>query len=103
MFGLPLLRDVGRGDRLLPRLDHRLQRPPFVRRIAADRLDEVRDQVVAPLELHIDLGPCRLDPVAETDEPVIRQREVPGDDHQQDDDDDERDGHGPFPSRRYAR
>ena len=49
----------------------RLERPALVRRVALDRLDEVRDQVAAPLELHLDLRPGVVDAVAQPDEPVV--------------------------------
>ena len=39
------------------RLRHGLEGAALVRCVALDRLDEVRDQVAAPLELHLDLGP----------------------------------------------
>jgi hypothetical protein len=43
--------------------------------IALDRLHEVGDEVVPPLELHVDLGPGILVAVAECDEAVVRRRE----------------------------
>src|SRR5690606_2788625 len=52
-----------RALRLLPDLlglvagpDHRLERLAFVLHVALDRLDQPRDQVVAPFQLHVDLG-----------------------------------------------
>ena len=66
------------------RLGDGLEGAALVRRIALDRLDEVRDQVVAPLELHLDLGPRVVDAVALLDEAVVERDHV---DHEQDDDD----------------
>src|SRR5690606_27532293 len=45
------------GDRVVPRLDHLLQGVLLVLHIALDRLDEVRDEVVATLELNVNLRP----------------------------------------------
>jgi hypothetical protein len=42
-----------------------------VRGVALDRLDQVRDQVVAPLELDVDLRPRRLHLVALADQLVV--------------------------------
>jgi len=39
--------------------------------IPLDRLDEVADQVVAPLEFDVDLAPGLLDEVALLDQPVV--------------------------------
>ena len=43
------------------RLRHGLEGLALVRRVALHGLDEVRDQVPAPLELHLDLRPCVVD------------------------------------------
>ena len=45
---------------------------------------------MAPLELHLDLRPGVVDPVALLDEPVVERDRV---DHEQDDQDDDRDQH----------
>ena len=60
-----------------------------MRGVTLDGLDEVRDQVVAPLELDIDVGPRLLHALTQRDEAVVRadeeQRER-GDDDGNDDD-----------------
>ena len=57
------------------RLGHGLERPALVRRVALHRLDEVRDEVPAPLELHLDLRPGVVDAVPQPDEPVVERDE----------------------------
>ena len=53
-----------------------------MRRVTLDRLDEVGDQVVPPLQLHVDLRPCVFDPVAEPDQAVVeRDRDEHEHDH----------------------
>jgi len=47
----------------------------LVPHVALDRLDEVRDEVVAPLELDVDLRPGLLRPVPERDQPVVGEDE----------------------------
>ena len=93
VLGLRLLRDAGRLLRGRARTCDLLERCPLVRRVALDRLHEVRDEVVAAAELHVDLGPRVVHTVAQADELVVdeddRQRE-----HDDDDDGDDRDGHG---------
>src|SRR5258706_39645 len=69
----------GRGARG----DDALERALLVLRVALDRLHEVGDQVVAALELHVDLGPRVLGLVPAADQAVVH----PG--HRQDEDDDE--------------
>ena len=49
----------------------RLEGLLLVRGVALDRLHQVRDQVVAPLELDVDLRPGVLHLVAQADEPVV--------------------------------
>src|SRR3974390_431027 len=53
-----------------------------MRRIALHRLDQVRDQVVALLELHVDVGKGLVDALAECNQPVIR---TEGEQHENDD------------------
>ena len=57
------------------RFGHRLERLALVRRVALDRLDEVRDQVVAAAELHVHLRPRVLRPVPQPDEAVVHEDE----------------------------
>ena len=54
-----------------------------MRRIALHGLDQVRDQVVALLELHVDVGKGLADALAERDQPVI------GTEGEEDEDDDD--------------
>ncbi len=44
------------GHRGVARLDHRLERAALVAGVALDRLDQVGNEVVALLELHVDVG-----------------------------------------------
>ena len=53
--------------------------------VALDGVHEVRDQVVAPLQLDLDLGECLVDPQASLDETVVDP------DHEDDDQDDDGD------------
>jgi hypothetical protein len=55
VFGLGLLLHVRRGDGLLAGLDDGFERFAFVGGVALDRFDEVWNQVVTALELHVDL------------------------------------------------
>ena len=71
------------------RLGDRVERPALVGRVPLHRLDEVRDQVVPPLQLHVDLRPGVVDPVALADEPVEEQHQVEQEQHHHDDDDQE--------------
>jgi hypothetical protein len=89
-------------DGHVSRLGDLLERLTLVGRIALDGLDEIGDEVVPTLELDVDLGPRRVDPVAEPDEAVVDGDEK--DDQQKDDDQqhDEDDDHlaiiGPDPA-----
>ena len=67
--GLLRLRSPRCGPRPPPRACWRL-----VRGVALHRLDQVRDEVVPALELHVDLRPRGVDPVPEPDEAVVAQR-----------------------------
>src|SRR5690606_10201765 len=51
--------------------DHGVEGLALVGRVPLHRLDEVRDQVEASLQLDVDLGPGVLDLVAATGEPVV--------------------------------
>jgi hypothetical protein len=62
----------------------------FVLGVALHRLNEVRDQVVAPAQLHVDLGPAVVDARAQRHEPVEGEHDPQQQDHdhtQQDPDD----------------
>ena len=49
----------------------RFQRFPLVLDVALGHLDQVRDQVVAPLQLHVDLREGVLVAVPQGDQPVV--------------------------------
>jgi hypothetical protein len=59
---------LGGGGGDVARLDHGLERRALVLQVALGGLDEIGDEVVAALELHIDLGEGVLEAVAEADE-----------------------------------
>src|SRR5712664_2624688 len=59
------------GAGLVARLDHCFQRLALVLQIALRGLDQVRDQVVPALELHVDLRERVLVPVAQVDQTVV--------------------------------
>src|SRR5688572_27780597 len=46
-----------------------------MRGVPFDRLYQVRDEVVSPLELNIDIGPALFDAIAPADEAVVREYE----------------------------
>ena len=75
VLGLRLLLDALRLLRGRARVRDRLERLALVRGVALDRLDEVRDQVVAAAELDVDLRPGVLGAVAQPDEPVVHHDE----------------------------
>ena len=77
---------AGLGDVLEDRL--------LVRRVALDRLDEVRDQVGTTLELHRDVAPRLVDAHVQRDQRVVRGPQVDADDQHECDDDE--DGDEPF-------
>src|SRR5258706_7382186 len=76
-------RGLRRAYRAAARLDHRVERAALVLHVALHRLDEIRDQVVATLELHVDLREGGLVPVAQGNQAVV-DRDGP----EPDDDDD---------------
>ena len=65
------LRRPLRRHRGIARLDHVVERAALMRGIALHGLDQVRDQIVALLELHVDVGKGLADPLAQRDETVI--------------------------------
>src|SRR6185503_12574135 len=97
-LGLTGLRGGARALRGRARLGDRLERAALVGGVALDRLDEVRDQVVPPLELDLDLRPRVVDAVPEADEPVVERDQR---DHEERDDHDDHDhgDHEPPPYR----
>src|SRR5262249_27528856 len=72
------------------RLRDRLERAALVRGVPLDRLHEIGNQVMAPLELHLDLRPGVVDTVTRPDEPVVDpdhpEDEQEDDSHQHEDD-----------------
>src|SRR6185437_7391068 len=82
----------GRRHRGVARLDDGFEGAAFVRRIAFHGLDQVRDQVVSLLELHVDVGERLIDALAHRDEAVVARDH---DDREDDDDgkDDPAGGH----------
>src|SRR5699024_4615485 len=56
--------------------------------VALDRLDQVADQVVPPLELDVYLAPGLLDEVAQLDQPVVDADRPQDDQHEHHGDDD---------------
>src|SRR5438034_763630 len=93
-------RDAGRlrGDRGAARAGHGIERGPLVGGVALHRLDEVRHEVGAPLELDVDVRPRLVGPHAQADELVVAgndQHHEPGD---YEDEDDPADGHGRPPA-----
>ena len=62
------------AHRLVAGLDHGLERAPLVGHVALGGFDQVRNQVVAPLELHLDLRERVLKAVLERDELVVDAR-----------------------------
>src|SRR3954468_5359603 len=59
------------ADRAAARLDHRVERAPLVLHVTLHRFDQVWNEVIAPLQLHIDLRERILEPVAQLDQAVI--------------------------------
>ena len=76
-----LLRRTLGGDRGVPRLHHRFKRAALMGGISLYRLDQVRDQVVAAPQLHIDLGPCLVDAVTAPNEAVVGDGDEEGHEH----------------------
>ena len=81
-----------RRDRAGARVGHRLEGAALVSHVALHRVDQVRDQVVAPLQLDVDLRPGFLGPVPGRDQPVV------GEDEPKDDEDDDRERRSRCPS-----
>src|ERR1700716_3541883 len=61
-----------RRHRAVAGLYHVVERAALVRGVALHGLDQVRNQVVALLELHVDVGKGLADALAERDQTVIR-------------------------------
>ena len=74
-------------------LGDRLQGAALVLGITLDGLDEVADEVVAPLELDVDLGPGLLHGVAQPDQTVVGAEEPQHQSHNDDAENDD-EGHG---------
>src|SRR5581483_3391511 len=68
----------GRGPGAGARHRDALEELALVLHVALHRADQVRDQVVPPLELDVDLGPGGRDLVAEPHEPVVERAGAEG-------------------------
>ena len=69
----------------------------FVLQIALGGFDQIRDEVIAAFELHIDLGEGVLETVPQGDEPVVDaddEESQHGDEGEEGQEDDEDDAHG---------
>ena len=71
VFSLGLRCSAGCLLGLVPRLDHRCQRPLFITGVALDRLDNVGDQIVPALELNVDIAPRAVTPHPQRNEVVV--------------------------------
>jgi len=80
IFRFRVLRDGLRTHRFGARLGHLLQCARFMGSVAFYRLDKIRNEVVAPLELYINIGPCFLAAVREPDEIIVSPHEPHRDD-----------------------
>ena len=96
--------DVGANGllRLGAQANDALQRVALVCGIAAHRLDQVRDQLVAAVQLDIDLTPRFLNEVALLDETVVRGQAPDADGDHDDEQKDEDELHGRHPSGRSS-
>src|SRR2546425_6815420 len=74
------------GITSVPRRDHRFERPALVLDVALRRFHEIRDQVVAALQLDVDLRKGVLEAVALRNQPVV-DRDQPHDGRDDDADD----------------
>ena len=75
------------ADGRVPRLDHGLERAALVAHVAFDGLDQIRNQVVAARELHVDLRESVTHAVARAHEIVVHRDRVPDEareDHESD-------------------
>src|ERR1039458_5580563 len=72
VFGGRYLRRSLRRHRGVASLDHVVERAALVRGVALHGLDQIRDQIVALLELHVDVGEGLADALTERDQTVIR-------------------------------
>src|SRR5581483_4365809 len=81
------LRRSLRRHRRVARLDDVVERAALMGGIALHGLDEVRDQVMTLLELHVDVGEGLVDTLAERDQPVIggKRKQNEDDDNAEDD------------------
>lgn len=93
VFGLRLVRSGTRLHSSSTGRGHFFKHAGFVRSIAFDRIDEIRNQIIAALELHVDIAPGFADAVAESDETV----------EEHDDVEDDEDGHHNEDKRRIHR
>src|SRR5215470_3093855 len=74
-------------------LHHRIERPPLVRRVALDRLDEVRHEIGAALELDVHVRPRRLRALRQGHQAVVADDDEDDDDPDRGQEDHEGDAH----------
>ena len=77
-FGLANLRRSLGANGIRTELDDGLQRAALVAHIAFDRLDQVGNEIMPALELHVDLGPGVVHLVAQVNETVVDRHEPEG-------------------------
>ena len=92
VLGVGLVRDALGSDRSRPGLGDAFEELALVGGVALHGLDEVGDQVGAPTELDVDLGPAVLDPGPKPHQPVEIHTPASSEDHDDPEDDPER-GH----------
>src|SRR5439155_25538423 len=101
VLGLRLgLRRGGRG-RGGGRRGQVVEHLPLVRGVALDGLDQVRDQVVPPLELDVDVGEAFVGAGLQPDQAVERRDRVDHGDQDQGEDDQQDYGHEDLSVRRW--
>ena len=82
------------GDGRRPGTGDLVEHAALVGRVALDRLDQVRDEVVPAVQLDVDLPPGLLHQVPQPDEAVVRADDPDEGDHDDHDDDDQDDDTG---------
>ena len=91
-FGLAAVTDVGRLHRRGPQLCYSVESCPLVFRVLVDGLDEVGNQIVTTLQLHVDIAPGVIDPIAAANKAVV-EKDTDGGQH--DEDENEQHSHRP--------
>ena len=78
--------DLGGSHGLGAQFGDGLERRPFVPRVLIDGRDQPRNEVVAALQLNVDIAPRGADTIAAADETVVEDYTGYEDQHQNDDD-----------------